>query len=125
MTTVLVVDGSLIERESLAAMLEAAGYRVPTAESATSALRVILRSPPDVVVLDLLLPDFHGTETARAIHSVAGLTGLPIVAVAHHARTVRDLAPASFGAECLLIKPVRRHELLDAVARCLRLRAAS
>jgi CheY-like chemotaxis protein len=119
MTTVLVVDDDLVERESMAATLEAAGYEVLRAESATGALRVALRTTPHVVVMDLVLPDFHGTEAARAIRSVAGLTNVPIVAVTHHLRTLRELEPATFGAECILHKPVLHQELLDAVERCL------
>jgi len=120
MTVVLVVDDDPIQQESMAATLTAAGYEVLRADSATGALRLALKRPPHVVVMDLILPDFHGSEAARAIRSVAGLTTVPIVAVTTQPRAARTIEPATFGAECILTKPVPHQELLEAVTRCLR-----
>lgn len=115
MATILVVDDDDETRESIASELEAAGHRVMRAESATAAMRLALREPPSLVVMDLVLPDFHGIEAAGAIRAVAGTSGVPIVVVTSESRAARELDPGSFGAVAVLMKPVPHAELLEAV----------
>lgn len=121
MTTILVVDDDVRERESMVAALAGADYRVVQAESATGAVRLALRFLPRLVVMKLALPDFDGREAARAIRSVAGLTTVPIIAVGREADASPPHADDAFGAACVLANPVEQTALLDAVSRCLRI----
>ena len=67
---VLVVDDDDALRNEIVAMLRDAGYVVSEANGALSAMRSVLAGSLDVVVLDLVLPDGHGIEVARAFRAV-------------------------------------------------------
>jgi two-component system, OmpR family, KDP operon response regulator KdpE len=66
---VLVVDDEPQILRALKASLRGAGYDVDTAESAEGALTAAALSPPDAVILDLVLPDGRGTDVARELRS--------------------------------------------------------
>jgi CheY-like chemotaxis protein len=78
---VLVVEDDDDIRELLAALLMDAGYEVQTASNGLEALRAALASPPDVIVLDLMMPVMNGWEFLRAQGSDPRLARIPVVAV--------------------------------------------
>ena len=102
-----------------AGALERAGYTVTRAANGAEALRQVLQDPPDLVVLDLRLPDVHGVELAGAIRAVAGTSRMPMVVVTGFSNDSADLDPERFGARCVLTKPVTDGELCSAVEHCL------
>jgi CheY-like chemotaxis protein len=116
---ILVVDDEEVPRMAHTSALERAGYSVSHAVNGGDALREVLRDPPDLVVLDLMLPDVHGVELAGAIRAVAGTARMPVVVVTGFSDAAADLDPKRFGAECVLIKPVTDDELRSAVEHCL------
>lgn len=116
---VLVVEDDPETRLALAEVLAQSGYSITQASGGSDAVRSVLDERPDVVVLDLRLPDAHGVEVAGAIRAMAGSTRMPIVVVTGHTDAAEQLDPKRFDAECVLIKPVRDEDLLAAVARCL------
>src|SRR6266571_3190943 len=63
---VLVVDDNVKAVELLAVLLEAEGYRVIRAYGGAEAIEVARRAPPDLVILDLMMPEVSGFEVARA-----------------------------------------------------------
>jgi DNA-binding response OmpR family regulator len=115
---VLVVDDDVEFRVATASMLRAAGYAVREATGAMHAMRIVLADPLDAVVLDLVLPDAHGIEVARAFRAVATTRDICVVAITAHPGSVEFVDPRSFGAERILIKPVGDAELLAAVEAC-------
>lgn len=119
MTRILVVDDNPTERESLVAALKRSGYRLVEAQDGAEALRRVLEDPPDLVVLDLRLPDATGVEIAGAIHAVAPTRRMPIVVVTAYHDAATALDPKRFGAQCVLTKPVSDADLNQAVERCL------
>ena len=64
---VLVVDDQAPNRRLLEAVLEPRGYRVVSAESGEEALRLLAEDPPDVVLLDIVMPGIDGYEVCRRI----------------------------------------------------------
>lgn len=118
-TTILVVDDDDAARETMAAELEGAGHTVLRAGSATMAMRLSLREPPRLVVMDLVLPDFHGIEAAGAIRAVAGSSAVPVVLVTSQPSASLELDLASVGAVAVLHKPLPDGVLAAAVARAL------
>jgi CheY-like chemotaxis protein len=116
---ILVVDDEEAPRLAHTGALERAGYSVTHAASGGDALRQVLSDPPDLVVLDLMLPDVHGVELAGAIRAVAGTARMPMVVVTGFSDAAADLDPKRFGASCVLTKPVTDDELTGAVAHCL------
>src|SRR5438309_1061081 len=115
---VLVVDDDADFRRDCVGILRRAGYTVTEATGALEAMRVVLADPLDAVVLDLVLPDGHGIEVARAFRAVTTTRDICVVAITAHPASVQFVDPRSFGAATILIKPVDPRTLCEAVERC-------
>ena len=115
----LVVEDDPDQRAAFVKALVMGGFAVSHAGAGSDALRSALAQRPDVVVLDLMLPDAHGEEVAGAIRAMAGSTRMPIVVVTSYTDAAEQLDPKRFGAECVLTKPVDDEQLVRAVHHCL------
>lgn len=115
MTRVLVVDDEPGIVRALRINLTARGYEVLTAHDATSALRAAVDGRPDVVVLDLGLPDADGGEV---IAGLRGWTRVPIIVLSARTDSVDKVRALDAGADDYVTKPFGMDELLA------RLRAA-
>lgn len=115
---VLVIDDDEATRRSFCDVLSSAGYETAEAWGAAHAMRLLLSYRPDVVVLDLMLPDGHGIEISRAMRAIVTTAHTCVVAVTSDSGSASLLDPATFGAEAILLKPVPADVLIDAVARC-------
>jgi two-component system cell cycle response regulator DivK len=78
--TVLIVEDNQQLREILGSILRYAGYDILEASSGKEAIRKTLDAKPQIVLLDLDLPDIAGIEVARKIKATAGVSHIPIVA---------------------------------------------
>jgi signal transduction histidine kinase/DNA-binding response OmpR family regulator len=111
---VLVVDDNALVRELFVTSLTDVGARCDAAGTAAEAMAAVERSRPDVIVLDLALPDDDGTRLAPRLRRV--IPGVRIVGVSAHAGpTEREQALAA-GMNAFLAKPVALDELAAAVA---------
>ena len=119
MPQVLVVDDDTEQRAAFVRVISRVGYAVADASTGGEALQKALAERPDLVVLDLMLPDMHGAQVAGAIRAVAGSTRMPIVIVTAHSNAAEQLDPKRFGAQCVLTKPVDDEQLLAAIEHCL------
>ncbi|WP_205471787.1 response regulator transcription factor [Nocardioides sp. SYSU D00038] len=115
MNKVLVVDDEPALARALAINLRAHGWEVVTAADGRSALEAAAGEHPDVVVLDLGLPDLDGTEV---IAGLRGWTSLPIVVLSARQHGEDKVEALDLGADDYVIKPFAMNELLA------RLRAA-
>ena len=115
---VLVVDDDDEMRAQIVAVLREDGYVVSEATGALSAMRSVLADRLDVVVLDLVLPDGHGIEVARAFRAVTTTRDICVVAMTSHPESMAFVDPRTFGAASILVKPMSPLELLDAVDAC-------
>jgi two-component system cell cycle response regulator DivK len=78
---VLIVDDSAKNRKLAREVLRAAGFRTLEAARGDEAIAVAAESCPDLILLDLRLPDMHGTEVARKLRGSAETGRIPIVAL--------------------------------------------
>jgi two-component system KDP operon response regulator KdpE len=115
MTRVLVVDDEPSILRALRINLSAREYDVSTAVDGTSGLAAVARDRPDVIILDLGLPDMDGTEV---IHGVRGWTSIPIIVLSAWGQESQKVAALDAGADDYVTKPFGMDELLA------RLRAA-
>jgi two-component system KDP operon response regulator KdpE len=115
MTRVLVVDDEPQIVRALRINLTARGYEVLTAPSGTAALRAVADGHPDVVVLDLGLPDLDGTQV---IAGVRGWSKVPIIVLSARTDSCDKVEALDAGADDYVTKPFGMDELLA------RLRAA-
>ena len=78
---VLVVDDEGFNRELLLDLLEPMGYQVSTAPNGATALEMVASDPPDVILLDVMMPGLDGFEVAQRIRQEEASKGIPVVMV--------------------------------------------
>lgn len=117
--TVLVVDDDASTRKMIDTALRAHGYNVIGAESAAEALDCINRDQPDVVLLDLILPDGDGVQVCRQVRQYSDVSIIMVTAK----RDLTDrLAGLDAGADDYVVKPLSMGELVARVRSLLRRR---
>ncbi len=109
MTRILVVDDEPQIVRALRINLKARNYDVDTAPDGTSALHAAARQHPDLVVLDLGLPDLDGTEVIRGLR---GWTAVPIIVLSGRADSRDKVDALDAGADDYITKPFAIDELL-------------
>jgi two-component system, OmpR family, KDP operon response regulator KdpE len=114
-TRVLVIDDEPSILRALRINLTARNYEVSTASDGASGLAAVSRDRPDVLILDLGLPDMDGTDV---IHGVRGWTSTPIIVLSVWGQEQQKVAALDAGADDYVTKPFGMDELLA------RLRAA-
>ncbi|HSJ52255.1 MAG TPA: response regulator [Anaerolineae bacterium] len=114
---VLVVDDEAAIRRYLRASLSAHGYTVFEVESGGAALEAITADRPDVVILDLGLPDVDGVEVTRVLRE---WTQIPIIILSVRGQEADKIAALDAGADDYLTKPFGTGELLARMRVALR-----
>ncbi|PSK63526.1 Transcriptional regulatory protein KdpE [Micromonospora sp. MH33] len=109
MTRILVVDDEPQILRALRINLRARGYDVEVVDCGTAALKAAASHPPDLVVLDLGLPDLDGVEVIRGLR---GWTGVPIIVLSGRAGSEDKVAALDAGADDYVTKPFGVDELL-------------
>ncbi len=121
---VLVVDDDSDQQELLKLLLATAGYSVSVAGNAEDALASIAARPPDVVILDVMMPGIDGFEACRRIRANTQTLDLPVVLVTALNSREERVTGIQAGADDFLSKPVSREELLARVHSLVRLNVA-
>jgi two-component system, OmpR family, KDP operon response regulator KdpE len=116
-TRVLVVDDEPQIRRALAINLRARGYDVELAEDGRAALDVAARSHPDVVVLDLGLPELDGVDVIKGLR---GWSRVPIIVLSVRDAESDKVAALDAGADDYVTKPFGMDELLARLRAALR-----
>jgi putative two-component system response regulator len=122
---VLVVDDEEANRRVLQAMLAAEGHRVATAADGPRALEAAAAEPPDLVLLDVMMPGMDGFEVAARLKAAEATRMVPIIMVTALDDRESRLQGLKAGAEDFLAKPVDRAELTVRVRNLLRLKEFS
>ena len=123
--TLLVVDDEIQNLRLLQVLLGAEGYVVRTAHSGKEALASIADDPPDLILLDDMMPEMRGVVVARALKDNLATRSIPIIMVTAQTDREARLAALDAGAEDFLTKPVDRVELWLRVRNLLRLKELS
>jgi PAS domain S-box-containing protein len=117
---VLVVDDVLENRQVLAEMLAAAGCQAILASCGREALSLAAATVPDAVLLDVLMPQMDGFETARRLRDLPGWGAVPIVATSASLFVQEQQRYAQAGFADVLSKPISCRRLSECLARVLR-----
>ena len=115
--TILVVDDEPTLRETLAEALEMDGFRVLTAADGREALSRFREHQPDLVVLDLMLPELSGIEVCRIIRAESGV---PIVMLTAKSSELDKVVGLELGADDYVTKPFSLRELTARIRSLLR-----
>lgn len=121
--TLLIVDDDEGIRKLLAIMLEDQGYQTLSAPSGEMALAMVARQPPDLILLDAMMPGMDGYQVARHIKANVATANIPIIMLSGLSEQSARLSGLEAGAEEVLSKPVVNDELWLKVRNLLRLKA--
>ena len=119
---VLIVEDEEAPRELLRRVLEHDGYDISVAIDGEQALHAIAAQPPDVVVLDVMLPRVNGFEVCRRVRRDARTRLTPIVMVTGYDQPAERVEGLSAGADDFLGKPIVIRELLARVRSLARMK---
>ena len=114
---ILLVDDEMSIQRALAPLLRSRGYDVEVAGSGAGALKAFGLRPPDLMVLDLGLPDLEGGEVCRRVRATSQL---PIVVLSARSGDVDKVAALDLGADDYVTKPFSPEELLARIRVALR-----
>jgi DNA-binding response OmpR family regulator len=117
---ILVVDDEAVLVETIAYNLEQAGYQVTTAADGVSALEASRRETPDLIILDLMLPEMDGLEVCRQLRRESTTATTPIMMLTAKGDEIDKVVGLEVGADDYVTKPFGRRELLARVRALLR-----
>ncbi len=120
MARLLVVDDDKQIVRLIRSYLEQANYQVLTAYDGETALHTIRREKPDLVVLDLMLPDRDGWDITRLVRSDQTLAGLPIIMLTARVEDTDKIIGLELGADDYITKPFNPREVVARVRAVLR-----
>jgi DNA-binding NtrC family response regulator len=123
MANILVVDDELGIRDLLSEILNDEGHNVEVAENAAQARAARLRERPDLVLLDIWMPDTDGVTLLKEWSSTGALT-MPVIMMSGHATIDTAVEATKIGALAFLEKPITLQKLLQAVEQGLTRSAA-
>ena len=122
MARILVVDDELDIAENIAALLNAKGHKTTIASDGPEGLRLARKDLPDLVLLDVMLPQMSGTDVCRILRQEAKTSKLKIVMVTGLGRGGDVEEAFAAGADDYLIKPFDSMRLFKKIEKVLAMR---
>lgn len=117
---VLVVEDEPAQREVLAYNIRAEGFQVVTAATGDEALVVVRETPPDVIILDWMLPHVSGIEVCRQLKSAGETARIPVIMLSARSEEIDKVRGLETGADDYVTKPYSVAELLARLRTQLR-----
>ena len=108
----LVVDDEEQNRELLRDLLEARGHKVTEAENGKRALQMVIKDPPDVILLDVLMPEMDGFEVCHRLKANEDTAPIPVIMVTSLTERKDRLAGIEAGATDFISKPIDSQEVI-------------
>jgi two-component system phosphate regulon response regulator PhoB len=118
-TAILVADDDMDIRDLVAFKLEQAGYDVVAVDNGLAALTEATQNPPDLVVLDVMMPGMSGIDVCRQLRQDAGTKALPIILLTARAQEGDVEVGFGAGADDYIVKPFSPRELVSRVEAVL------
>lgn len=119
MPHVLVADDEADIRRLITFTLQRRGYEVTQAAAGDEALRLAIQAPPDVAVLDVMMPGLTGVEVARQLTAHPATAAVPVILLSAKGQASEIEAGLASGARAYMVKPFVPRELADRVAAVL------
>ena len=120
MNTVLVVEDSKTQMEVISSCLQRGGLNVMKANDGVDAMNKISSQKPDVIILDVVLPDRSGFELCRDLKAEVETNKIPVVICSTKASEMDRFWGKKQGADAYLAKPIDQEELLRTVRQLIK-----
>ena len=117
--SILLVDDDPNLRDMLRQMLEMGGFDVVEAEDGLDALEKLEEMAPDIMVLDVMMPNLDGVSLCKQLRSDAEFMSLPIIMLSGKTQQRAVAEGIAAGANCYLCKPITVEELIRSVRELL------
>lgn len=119
---ILIVDDNKVNIELLRAQLKPYDYSIETALDGEEALSKIMRDPPDMVLLDLMMPKISGYEVCRSIKQNKNTQFVPVIVITALQELDDKIKAIELGADDFLVKPFNKLELITRIKSLLRMK---
>ena len=117
--TILVVDDSNVIRQSLKSFFQEYDFNVITCHDGLEGIKQAAEVKPDLIILDLMMPNLDGIKMLKVLKVIDGLNNIPVIVISGNTNRTNVLAVLESGAERVLTKPVQRELLVKAVKEVL------
>jgi len=117
--TVLIIEDEEDAAELFAEMMRVSGFRVVKTSSSAPALAMMTDEKPDIVLLDIMMPEISGLDILRQMRRDPALVNIPVIVVSAQSMPTDIKHSMEAGASMYLTKPVGFIDLKEAVARAL------
>ena len=114
---ILIVEDNELNLKLLRDILEVHGYATVSTREGTAALALARDDPPDLILMDLQLPDISGFDAVRRLRNDEKTRGIPIVAVTAFAMVGDERKALDSGCDAYVAKPIDLRHFLEVVAR--------
>jgi len=118
--SVLIVDDEPMTLNLLRMMLEPVGYSVTGVEGGVAALARVNQNRPDVMILDVMMPDMDGITVCKTLRSLPETADLPIVMLSGKTHLNAEAEGLAAGANKYLFKPMSRTDLINSLRAVLK-----
>jgi twitching motility two-component system response regulator PilH len=112
---ILVVDDSATNRHFLTEMLTRHGYRCTTAQTGKEAIEKATAEQPDLILMDVVMPDMDGYQATRAITRDEATKHIPVILCTSKSEETDQLWGLRQGAKAYLVKPVNEKDLIGKI----------
>jgi signal transduction histidine kinase len=119
---ILIADDNARDLEYISGLLESAGHETITADCGKAAVEAAKRELPDVILLDVIMPDLNGYEVYEHLKEHPSTMHIPVVILTGLQGGEDKIRSLSLGAVDFLTKPLNRHELLARISSVLKIK---
>ncbi len=120
---ILIVDDNPKNIQLIGALLDKASYRLSIADSGIKALNISVLEPPDLILLDIMMPEMNGFETLGRLKADPKTRDIPVIFLSALTDTVNKVEGFRLGAVDYITKPVEPEELMARVNTHLTIRS--
>ncbi len=116
---VLIIDDEVAITKAIVIRLQAAGIQTEVANSGLAGIACAMARRPDLIVLDIRMPDIDGFEVNRRLRAIKCLSNVPVIFLSANVRDKARHAAIAGGAAGYLTKPFEHRQLLEAIRNSL------
>ena len=119
MSTILIVEDNEKNMKLVRDILQHKGYTTLEAETGTEGVRLAIERKPDLVLMDIQLPDIDGIQALKLIREQPSLDAIPVLAVSASVMPDEQIKIVNSGFDAFITKPINIRQFMDSVQRFL------